>query len=119
VALHAAPRDHSFSLVHVSNPRVRVLALKKAEAGDETIVRLVELDGKPAQDVRISFAGPLSAAREVNGQEQPVGSAQIVNGELVTSFSPYQPRTFALKLSSAHTPLTGPRSQAVPRAAAW
>ena len=42
-------------------------------------MRLVELDGKPAQDVRISFAGPLSAAREVNGQEQPVGEAKLVD----------------------------------------
>src|SRR5258708_21332602 len=70
---HAGTLGKSFSLVHVSNPRVRILALKKAEAGDETIVRLVELDGKPAQDVRGSFPAPVSAAREVNGQEQPVG----------------------------------------------
>jgi alpha-mannosidase len=100
---HAGTLGKSFSLVHISNPRVRILALKKAEAGDETIVRLVELDGKPAQDVRISFASPVSAAREVNGQEQPVGEAKLADGALVTSFAGYQPRTFALKLSAAKT----------------
>jgi alpha-mannosidase len=100
-AKHTGALGKSFSLVHVSNPRVRVLALKKAEAGDETIVRLVELDGKPALDVRVSFAAPVSAAREVNGQEQPVGEAKVTDGALVTSFAGYQPRTFALKLSAA------------------
>jgi alpha-mannosidase len=61
-------------------------------------VRLVELDGKPQPDVRVSFAVPITAAREVNGQEQPVGpAATVANGALVTSFSAYQPRTFAVK----------------------
>ena len=35
----------SFSIVDISNPRIRLLALKKAEQSDEVIVRLVELDG--------------------------------------------------------------------------
>ena len=52
-----------------------MLALKKAEQGDEIIVRLVELDGKPQRDVKISFNAAITAAREVNGQEQPVGAA--------------------------------------------
>jgi alpha-mannosidase len=110
---HTGTLGKSFSLVHVSNSRVRVLALKRAEAGDETIVRLVELDGKPAQDVRISFAGPLSAAREVNGQEQPVGDAKLVDGALVTSFVGYQPRTFALKLGAAKMTVAPVTSQSV------
>ena len=82
----------------VSNPRIRVLALKKAEQGDEMIVRLVELEGKPQPDVRISFDTPIATAREVNGQEQPVGPATVNGGALVTSFSAYQPRTFAVQL---------------------
>ncbi len=36
---------------------------------------MVELDGKPAPDVRLSFAGPVAAAREVDAQERPIGSA--------------------------------------------
>jgi alpha-mannosidase len=72
--------------------------VKKAEQSDEVIVRLVELDGKPQADVRLSFATPVTAAREVNGQEQPVGPATVAAGALVTSFSAYQPRTFALRL---------------------
>ena len=48
---HAGALGREFSLLKVSNPRIRVLALKKAEQSDEIIVRLVELDGKPQPDV--------------------------------------------------------------------
>ncbi|MGA9980783.1 MAG: glycoside hydrolase family 38 C-terminal domain-containing protein [Candidatus Sulfotelmatobacter sp.] len=98
---HSGVLGREFSLLKISNPRIRVLALKKAEQGDEIIVRLVELDGAPQPDVRISFAAPVTAAREVNGQEQPVGSATVTDGALVTSFSSYQPRTFAVRLAAA------------------
>jgi alpha-mannosidase len=98
---HAGALGREFSLLKVSNPRIRVLALKKAEQGNEVIVRLVELDGKPQPDVRVSFGTPIAAAREVNGQEQPVGTATVNSGALVASFSAYQPRTFAVKLGAA------------------
>ena len=52
---HTGNLGREFSLLRVSNPRIRVLALKKAEQGDEIIVRLVELDGKPHPDVRVQF----------------------------------------------------------------
>src|SRR6266700_5583247 len=87
---HAGTSGREFSLLKVSNPRVRVLALKKAEQGDEVIVRLVELDGKPQLNVRVQFASAITAAREVNGQEQPVGAAPLTGGALTTSFTAYQ-----------------------------
>src|SRR5207248_7955228 len=92
-----------FSLMKISNERIRVMALKKAELSDEVIVRLVEMDGRPAGNVHAAFAAAVVAAREVNGQEQLVGPAQVSNGELVTSFSAYQPRTFAVKLAASRT----------------
>jgi alpha-mannosidase len=110
---HKGELGRSFSLLKVSNPRIRVLAVKKAEQSDETIVRLVELDGKPQRDVAISFAAPITAAREVNGQEQPVGPANVNNGALVTSFSAYQPRTFAIKLGAASTKVASVQSTPV------
>ena len=98
---HAGTSGREFSLLKVSNPRIRVLALKKAEQGDEVIVRLVELDGKPQLNVRVQFASAITAAREVNGQEQPVGAAPLTGGALTTSFTAYQPRTFAVTLAAA------------------
>ena len=109
-AKHPGTLGQEFSLLKVSNPRIRVLALKKAEESDEIIVRLVELDGKPQENVGVSFAAPISAAREVNGQEQPVGPVTLTDGTLVTSFSAYQPRTFAVKLTPATTKVRGVRS---------
>src|SRR5687767_6399005 len=110
---HPGPLGKEFSLLRISNPRVRVLATKKAENSDEWIVRLVEIDGKRADDVRVSFAGPISSAREVNGQEQPLSSATVTKGELVTSFTPYQVRSFAIKLAASTSNLTASKSQPV------
>lgn len=112
-AKHDGALGKTFSLLKVSDPRVRVMAVKKAEDSDETVIRLVELDGKPAKDVKISFAASITAAREINGQEQPVGDAQVSDGALVTSFGAYQPRTFALKLGAAPTKGTGVESTPV------
>ncbi len=110
---HAGALGREFSLLNVSNSRIRLLALKKAEQGDELIARLVELDGQPQPDVRVSFASPIAAAREVNGQEQPVGPATVTGGALVTSFTAYQPRTFAVKLAAAPTRVAQVRSTPV------
>ncbi len=110
---HSGALGRTLSLVKVSNPRIRILAVKKAEHSDEIIVRLVELDGKPQPDVRVSFAAPITAAREVNGQEQPVGPAKLCGGALVTSFSAYQPRTFALRIAASATRMSSVRSAAV------
>ncbi|MGA8438074.1 MAG: glycoside hydrolase family 38 C-terminal domain-containing protein [Candidatus Sulfotelmatobacter sp.] len=110
---HAGALGREFSLLRVSNPRIRVLALKKAELSDEIIVRMVELDGKPQPKIQVFFHTPIAAAREVNGQEQPVGTATVNGGALVTSFSAYQPRTFAIKLAAAPTRVAGVRSMPV------
>ncbi|HET6979510.1 MAG TPA: glycoside hydrolase family 38 C-terminal domain-containing protein [Pyrinomonadaceae bacterium] len=97
---HVGRLGKTFSILRVSNSRVRVLALKRAEDdADEVIVRVVELDGRPAANVRIAFPAPVIAAREVNAQELPVGKASFEKGELVTSLGRFQPRTFAVKLA--------------------
>jgi alpha-mannosidase len=111
---HAGAMGRQFSLLKVGNLRIRVLALKKAELSDEVIVRLVELDGRPQRNVRVAFGTPITAAREVNGQEQVLGPATVDEGELVTSFSAYQPRTFAVRLAASQNKVAGIRSVAVP-----
>jgi len=112
-AKHSGTLGREFSLVRVNNPRVRIMALKKAELSDEIVLRLVELDGKPQTDVRVSFASPIRAAREVSGQEQPLGSAVVKDGALLTSFTAYQPRTFALTLDPPSSHVAPVHSQPV------
>lgn len=107
---HPGALGRSFSALKISDPRIRVLGMKRAENSDEWILRMVELDGTPKENVHVSLVAAISGAREVNGQEQPVGPATVSNGELVTSFNAYQPRTFALRLASAPTSVATVRS---------
>jgi alpha-mannosidase len=105
---HSGRLGKSFSMVQVNDPHVRILALKKAQASDEVILRMVEMTGKPAAHVAVSFASPVINIREVSAQELPLeitpaAPAQLVNGVLETSFTAYQPRTFALTLAPAQT----------------
>lgn len=110
---HQGVLGKEFSLLNVSSDRVRVMAVKKAEESGEIVVRLVEIDGKAQRNVRVAFAAPIIAAREVNGQEMPVGEATVVQGALVANFGPYEPRTFAIKLTPATARLATPKSQPV------
>jgi alpha-mannosidase len=110
---HAGALGNKFTLLNLSSSRIRVLALKKAERTDEMIVRLVEIDGKQAQDVHLTFAAPVIAAREVDGQERPIGPATVKAGEILTSFSPFQLHTFALQLAPSAKRLSNPEEQQV------
>ena len=110
---HPGVLGKRFSLLKVEDPRIRVLAMKKAEDSDELIIRLVELDGTTHPNVRVSFAAPIVAAREVNAQEQPVGPATIHDGDLTASFTAYQTRTFAIRLAPVGTPLPKVHSEPV------
>jgi len=110
---HPGTLGGSFSLLHLNNDRVRVLALKKAEETDEVIVRVVELSGEPQNNARLRFAAPIVAAREVNGQEQPIGAATISRGELATNLGRYQLRTFAVKLAAPKAKVTSTINQPV------
>jgi len=106
---HSGALGNQFSFVKVNNRRIRMLALKKAEESEEIVVRVVEVDGRPASNVHLAFASPIFAAREINGQEQPIGPAKIQTGELVASFNAYQPRSFAIKLKAAGTKVAVPQ----------
>lgn len=111
---HEGALGRALSLLRVSNDRVRVLALKRAEETDEYVVRLVELAGRPASDVHLAFAGPVLSAREITAAEMPVGPAEIRDGELVVDLGPYQPRTFAVRLAPPAGRISTPRTRAVP-----
>ncbi len=100
---HDGALGKQFSLLKIDQPNVRVLALKKAEDSDDVVVRLVETDGRPAKDVHLKFAAPVSAAKELNGQEAPIGSATVTGGALTTSFTPFEIHTFAAHLAPAPT----------------
>ena len=107
---HGGAQGREFSLARVSTPQVQILALKRAEDSKETVVRFNELSGLPAHAVRLTLATPIISAREINGQEQPLGPATVQNGQLVFDMDPYRPRAFALTVAPVPSRLAAPRS---------
>ena len=97
---HLGALGKSFSLLATSSDQVEVQALKKAEDGQEVIVRLRELTGSPAKGIKLKFAQPVISAREVNGQELPLGSAKVEGGVLVVDVPAYSLKAFAVKLGT-------------------
>ena len=110
---HAGGLGKNVSLLKINNSHIRVLAFKKAENNDDLIVRLVELNGEPQRNVRIAFAAPVVSAREVNGQEQALGAATVERGDVVTNFTPYEPRTFEVKIAAPRAKAPGVESRPV------
>lgn len=100
VAAHPGKLGREFSIVNASSNQVEIEALKKAEDSNEVIVRLREIEGRPAKNVRISMAGGITSAREVNGQEQPVGPATVQKGALVATVPGFSLKAYALKLGT-------------------
>ncbi|HLW98886.1 MAG TPA: glycoside hydrolase family 38 C-terminal domain-containing protein [Candidatus Acidoferrales bacterium] len=106
---HSGSLGKSFSLLkfttsnlrEIPNNRVRLFALKKAEESDEVIVRFVDTSGAAQFHLNVKFAAPVISAREVNGQELPIGPGTVAGGALVTSLSPNQIRSYAVKLGPA------------------
>ncbi len=98
---HEGKLGKTFSFVKSSEPAVAITAIKKAEAGDEVIVRLREHSGKDVKGVRIGAARPILSAREVDGQEREIARAAVQNGELVADLKGFELRAFALKFGEA------------------
>ncbi len=112
---HDGPLKKAFSLFHLSSDHVQVVSIKKAEKSDEIVIRVKELGGSPVPDIRVTSALSLVGAREINGQEKPLGPANLQNGALSFDLAPYQLRAFALKVGAAsNSALAATSSQPVP-----
>ncbi|HEV2289888.1 MAG TPA: glycoside hydrolase family 38 C-terminal domain-containing protein [Candidatus Acidoferrales bacterium] len=113
-AKHAGTFGKALSLLRVSSDDVRVMAFKKAEDGKDEVLRLVEMTGKAAHDVRLSFNAPVVSVREINGQELPMkGQVAIQGGELVTDLSPYEIKSYEVAPAPPHVHATPPISHSV------
>ncbi len=120
---HGGRLGRTFSLVHLEAasaaaraagalPPVAIRAVKLAEESDEIVVRLQELAGEAVDGVRVVFARPVTAAREVNGAEEPLdGPVMVRDGVLVCALRPFQPRAFAVRLAAAPVRLDVPVAQ--------
>jgi alpha-mannosidase len=110
---HEGPLGKTYSFLSVSHPRVRLLALKKAEQSDEVVVRMVEMDGQPAAGVSLAFSAPIAGAREVDGTEMPVSDVPPAGGKLSVDLGPFAIRSFAVRLGPAPAAPPAPASVSI------
>lgn len=110
---HGGPLGRSFSFITLSTDQVDVRAIKRAEHGEMTIVRVQELWGRPVENVALTLPAAIVQAYEVDGQERRIGDAKTGGGRLFFDLSPYSPRTFAVRLV---TPPKCPAGPALSRA---
>ncbi len=93
--------DYSFG--SGSNNDIIVRAIKLAhhniESGD-VIVRFNEGAGNNVDNYLFSLGEGVESARELYASEEYLADAVVKDGSLVTSFKPYEVKTFALKLKS-------------------
>lgn len=88
--------DYSFG--SVSDNSVILRAMKKAEDTDEIIVRLGEGTKKNIENFTLTLGNGIESAREIYASEEHIADAEVRDGKLVTSFAPYEIKSFALTL---------------------
>jgi alpha-mannosidase len=112
-ATHAGSLGKTFSLLSVNSDQIQVMAVKQAEDSHEIVVRVKELTGQPATGLLLRFAAPITAAREVDGQERPIGDATVTNGTLAFDVKGFGLRAFAVTLAPPVNSVPAVTSQAV------
>lgn len=100
VSEHKGDLGRFFSLLSSNNPNVAIKALKKAESGDEYVVRVYETSGKAAQEAILTFARPITEAMIADGTEKALGKAAFTGKELKVSIKPNGVNTYKIKLSA-------------------
>ncbi|MBR2877151.1 MAG: alpha-mannosidase [Clostridia bacterium] len=95
---HSGALKSEYSLLECSDERVIVRAVKKAEKSDEIIVRLNEGSNSSVENYTLKLGEGILSAREIYASEEHIKDATVIDGKLVTSFNPYEIKSFALKL---------------------
>lgn len=90
-----APESPSVSFFGVEGGAVKIEAVKRAEAGDATIVRLYEYAGTAAR-VHFTAAVSQSRAAETDLEEREIRDVAISASGIELSFGPYEIKTVKL-----------------------
>jgi alpha-mannosidase len=110
---HDGPLGKSLSLFRTGSSQVAIQAVKRAEDGQDIVVRLQELQGRPAADITLQGLGPILEAKDLDGVERPLGPLSPSHGALKLDFTPYQMRTVGLRLQPPARIQT-PEAEALP-----
>lgn len=101
---HDGALGDTYSFGSISNDRVLVRAVKKAENSDEIVIRVNEGAGTYQSNVEISLGNGIVSAREIYASEEAIGPATVRNGKLVFSLGAYDVKSFAVKLADPANP---------------
>lgn len=93
---HAGSVQGGFSLLTVSDEKVRVMAVKKAMGSDGVILRVCDYSGKGAENVRIDFIKPVKSACLVRGDEEYIADFEVTDGGLCFDMKPGEIKSFRL-----------------------
>jgi len=109
---HIGKAGRSFSFLSLSDDRMNVKALKKAEKSNDYVIRLYETTGKEVRDFNVTFASEILAANILNGVEDVTDEAKFEGNRLIINAKPYSINTFSVRLkpgtSSGNLPLSTP-----------
>jgi alpha-mannosidase len=97
VSKHAGHLGKSYSLLHLSSDQVAIQAIKRAEDGQNIVVRLQELNGQEAR-VRLSATDAIARPREITGVEDLIAPLPLDGDSLRLDFLPNQIRSVGLQL---------------------
>ena len=99
-------RGDELSFASLNTDQVFIRAIKQAEVNEEIVLRLYESYGRPVENVQLRFPAPIISARELNGSEEPIVPLIVQEGAVRLKFSPYEPKTIAVRLAEPANKLT-------------
>ncbi len=111
--IHSGIYKSEYSFGEVSTNDIIIRAIKKAENSEEIVVRLNEGTKNEVKDFTLTLGNGIESAREIYASEEAKGEATVVDGKLVTSFKPYEIKSFALKLKDNENSSSPVKSTAV------
>lgn len=98
---HDGSLGRRFSFIESSSEQIAVKAVKKAEDGNGYIVRVYEVSGNAAEDVRLHFPVGISYACETNGIEEGESEVRFEGNDLYVSAGKFEPKTYRVFLEEA------------------
>ncbi|MCH5170936.1 MAG: hypothetical protein J1F24_06600 [Oscillospiraceae bacterium] len=93
---HAGTLGTEFSFGSLSSKGAILRAMKKAEDGDEIIIRIGESEKKMQKNIEFSLSVPIESARLVYASEEHIADFPATDGKLVFDLEPFEIKSFAL-----------------------
>lgn len=95
---HGGTLGTEYSFGSLSSKGAILRAMKKAEDGDEIIIRIGESEKKMQKNIEFSLSVPIESARLVYASEEHIADFPVTDGKLVFDLEPFEIKSFALKV---------------------